>query len=228
MVKIFNRMRRAWRKFRRYPDCAVLFVPSKHIGPNDPVEALSARVSAMCSGSPLCLHIDKREPNLASALQRAGGARAPREVVLFAHPSPTRSGFAVNPSDPSRDEPLLPDWWQISDHHFEWILAHVCYGARVLSTESWEGVFPAWLSYSEDIHAFLINTSDIDLWANLGKSIVDAAVTTRTVAALEDRVRAAYYEKIAELKDSWNTRNSLHKMHLQKAMESIEIHGGLQ
>ena len=118
----------------------------------------------------------------------------------------------------------MPEWWRVSDHRFKWIVAHVCYGSRILSAEPWRHIFPVWLSYSEDIHALLVTDSDITVWASLGKSIVDAAVSSRTIKGVAYRVRAAYWKKMAELMDSTDLldgRNLIHEMHLQRALDCI-------
>jgi hypothetical protein len=196
--------------------------------PNDPVEIIRLKVSALCQGQgdPSCIQMPTREAHLSEALRASGTKPKPRHIVLFAHPSSTWSGFAVNPSSPSGNETLLPDWWEISNHRFGYLVAHVCFGARVLGAEPWKQVFPDWLSYNEDIRAFMGSDEDIELWVNLGKSIVDAAVHSENVRSLANRVRAIYLEKMADLMDCLNTRNAVHEMHLQKAMDSLETSGG--
>jgi hypothetical protein len=223
---MLERLRSVWRKFRKSSHCAVLFVPSKTMEPNDPVETIRFGVSALCEGDPSCIQMPTRQAHLDAALRAGGAQPSPRHIILFAHPSSSWSGFAVNPSSPSENETLLPDWWQISNHRFGYLVAHVCFGARVLAAEPWKQVFPEWLSYNEDIHAFLANDDDIALWVNLGKSIVDAAVHSANVRSLSNRVRAAYLQKMADLMDSLTTRNVVHEMHLQKAMDSLETSGG--
>jgi len=147
----------------------------------------------------------------------------PREVVLFAHPSSTWSGFAVNPADESTDEALLSEWWLISNHRFKRLVAHVCYGARILGTEPWQGVFPSWLSYKEDIHALQSTESDRKMWAELGKAVVDATVESKTIQALAYRLRAAYFMKMAELKDcSSDGTDALHAIHLQMLIDGLK------
>jgi hypothetical protein len=197
----------------------VLLVPFKRDKSTDPVVELSPIIRDSCIGSANPIFLPKR-PEHFSEIQLAG-RRLWRQVVLFAHPSPTADGFAVNPQDAGWQSSLTTDWWYTQDHEFDLMVAHVCNGHRILSREEWQQIFPKWISYDIDIHALLMNSRDNKLWGEIGASIVKAAVETDTIKTLKARIHDAYRQKMAQIRNSGMRRDIIHLLHFQRAMDGL-------
>jgi hypothetical protein len=197
----------------------VLLVPYRRDTSSDPVVALSSIIRNCCRGSADSIFMPKR-PDHFSEIQPTG-RRLWRHVVLFAHPSPSADGFAVNPQEGEQQSSLTTEWWYTQNHKFDLIVAHVCNGQRILGRTEWQQLFPNWISYDVDIHTLLMTSRDRKLWGEVAESIVNAAAISNTLKSAKDRIRSSYLLKMAYLRDSGTKRDLIHLLHFQKALEGI-------
>lgn len=207
-------------KARRCDRCFVLLVPFSRHGINDPVITVSSLLPQLCRRSAECVTI-KQKPTHFSEINPCAKETSSSRLVLFAHPSGSTLGFAVNTDSGGGEDSLTAQWWQIPSHRFERVVAHVCHGQRILSKKSWRSVFPLWVSYAVDIHALLVEARDREIWAGIAKATVDSIVKTSTVATLKEEIRLSYLRTMVQLRDSGIERDIVHILHFQKAMDGI-------
>jgi hypothetical protein len=203
----------------------VLFVPSrKQRRPIDPVEVIAQSLPSTCGLYSTCVEIPEKPPYLSSVLPQRRRKLA-RRVVLFAHPSNTFEGFEVNKAKTAGYDVLPPPWWHNSSMPSEILVAHVCYGERVLTKNDWSKIFPRWISYRNRIDALMHDPGDKAIWAQIALDVINATIESPNVLSLSHQLKAVYESKMAELSADIQGSNVLHLMHFQNALENLVSSG---
>jgi hypothetical protein len=202
---------------------AVFFIPCKPRGDSDGVSALAPLIRKRLRNSDCATMVGEHHPTALHVARELGVRSVPERLVVFAHPSADERGFAFGSRrDQTHEEVLLPNWWQPAGQ-YRLVIAHTCRGANVLSRESWQQVFPSWVSYRDDICQFLGTSDGCDCWAKIGRNIVEIARTSETAEEAVQSVRAVYEGAIDSLSGSYDPRrgDALNLMYLQQCLESV-------
>jgi hypothetical protein len=198
----------------------MVFIPCSEKGTRDGVGTLLRYVQSSFSRARMLL-VPSRTDTFEHAGHAEGFDRAPRRLLLFAHPNDRHNGFAVNEADGSGV--IHADWWRWRRSHFDLIIAHVCHGAAVLEQDPFQAVFPRWVSYRGALPIFLGSRTAVRRWTKLVRAFSTAASKSRTAAAAKLRLAAVYAEAMAEVEDTWDPEGGdlLTLGYLQKCSELL-------
>jgi hypothetical protein len=208
---------RSWRLRRRF---LVMFIPYLPYGDSDAVAALAPRIRRKIKHRHLHTQLDEFVDSFRS-VARQSKLELPSRVVLFAHPCPSHTGFAVNSATSA--ETLRADWWRYPGARYEFIVAHVCRGAEVLRRASYREVFPEWISYREDIEVYTGSPAADERWVQLTDGIIRAAWESESFTSATLRLQAVYTNALAQVYDTKRAEDgdSLTLIHFMGALEAL-------
>src|SRR5260370_10089419 len=187
------------RRFRLGDHFLGVFIPHDLKGDADAVRALAPGIIRRVRKPPICVLLSQVVDGVRSVSLQAGLSGPPLRVALFAHPNASESGFAINPSATLRQSSLLPSWWNMAGHQYEFVYAHVCNGAAVLNREPWAAIFPRWVSYQIVVEVFLATPRAHERWTELGTNLVLGVWESENVDVLFHRIQAIYSDALARL-----------------------------
>lgn len=199
-MTIWQKVLHSWRRRTRLKQLVVMLVPLKGLGTSDGVAAMWHRILGHAPRQRVirleqwCEHLRGIFP-------------PPREktkfiLVLFAHPAPQLTGFAVNRAPGSARDVLLRGWWEDPDVSFELLVAHVCNGAGILTDPGWSDIFPLWVSYNEHISAFYDSAGAVERWNRITQATVNASLDGGSTRGVADRIRFAYIHEMVDIDDA--------------------------
>jgi hypothetical protein len=212
---VIRRMQRWWQR----ANLLVILVPDEQQGSADGVAALRPHLQKLIPRKNL-VHINKWCPHFSDAVQvRPGPSRM--VLIMFAHPAPKLTGFAVNPTGPRNV--LLLTWWQGAGVSFDIAVAHVCNGASILSNPPWSTVFPKWVSYEAWIDGFFERPTAVARWTRIADATVKAALDSHSPRNIANRIKFAYIKEMMDIEDRGNAADGDHLnfMYFQNAIDAM-------
>jgi hypothetical protein len=212
------------RRMRLGDHFLVLFIPYDKHGDGDAVAAIGRGVHGRIARPPASVWLSARCAGITDAAKSAGLSAPPVRVVLFAHPNAAENGFLINPAAGGLDT-LSTSWWEVPNHEYEFLYANVCNGAAVLEREPWSAVFPRWISYNQQIVAFMGTKRAATLWVELGQRLVRGCWESENVEALHHRIQAAYQETLGHLHDTLDEPggDAITMTYMTRALNSLEM-----
>jgi hypothetical protein len=198
-----------------------MLVPVKTLGAGDGVDAMSRSILSHAPRQRV-IRLDAWCEHLRNVLTHAPIPDAVI-LVLFAHPAPHMTGFAVNRAPNGVRDVLLLGWWQDPNITFEILVAHVCNGAGILRDQAWKTVFPHWVSYDNFIYAFYGTTGADARWARVLDATIDAGVDGGSLRNVADRIRFAYIREMLDIDDAGDAADgdALNFMYFQNALDAL-------
>lgn len=227
MINVSSRLRqffdRISRRIRLGDHFLAIFIPHDLRGDLDAVQALAPNIMGRIKPPPRLLMLSEAVNGVQEASEKAGLPSVPLRMALFAHPNASENEFAINPSKTVKLASLPPRWWQTASHQYEFIYAHVCNGASILSREPWTAVFPRWVSYQMVVQVFLGTPRAQERWTELGTNLLIGTWQSENVDGLFLRVQATYYEVMARLWDTFDARggDDITLAFLEKALAAL-------
>lgn len=217
MRKRFKAFLRSLRMRQRF---LVMFIPYPPYGDRDAVAALAPRIRRKIKNRHLHAQLDEFVDSFA-AVARKCRLELPSRLVLFAHPCPGHTAFAVNSA--AGTETLRADWWRYPGARYEFMVAHVCRGADVLQGASYRQVFPDWISYREDIEVYTGSPAAEERWDQLTDGIIQAVWESDSMISASLRLQAVYRNALAHVYDTRRAEDGdfLTLIHFMGALEAL-------
>ena len=214
---------RITRRFRLADHFLAVFIPDDLRGNSDAVRALAPAIMGRIKAPPRHILLDQAVEDVQKASYQAGLSGIPFRVVLFAHPNDNENGFAINPGARIKLASLYPAWWEATDHHYEFVYAHVCNGASVLNRDPWTAIFPRWVSYQMVVEVFLATPIAEQRWVELGTNLVMGAWQSENVEGLFHRLQGTYSEALARLYDTYDDKggDAITMAFLEKSLAAL-------
>ena len=156
-----------------------------------------------------------------SELVTSGFPYTPRRIALFAHSDNKKSGFPISVG--TKRSVILPDWWvKPIGHKYNFLYAHVCSGATILSKGKWNQVFPNWLSYNKELFLLKGLQKSDDTWKRVFNKII-YEINNDKVDLIESRLVTIYENALSKTYDTYD-EDQLDKftmMYLNNALEAL-------
>jgi hypothetical protein len=143
-------------------------------------------------------------------------------AVLFAHPAPQNTGFAVNPAPRNVREVLLLSWWQDPKVSFEVLVAHVCNGTSILDSPAWRAVFPHWVSYDRWITGIYEGAGGAR-WSRIATATVETGLDGGSMREVANRLKFAYLREMKDIEETGNPvdGDAFNFMQFQNALDAL-------
>lgn len=224
-MSIWQKIVHSWRRRARLKQLVVMLIPLKDLGVSDGVAAMWHRIVAHAPRQ----HVFRLE----QWCEHLRGIFPPPPqktkfiLVLFAHPSPHLTGFAVNRSPDSPRDVLLRGWWEDPDVAFELLVAHVCNGAGILTDPAWSDIFPSWVSYGDHISAFYDSAGAVERWNRITQATVNASLDGGSTRGVADHIRFAYIREMVDIDEAGVIADgdTLNFMYFQGALDALQTSG---
>jgi hypothetical protein len=224
-LKISERLRLIWKKFKNSAGVVVVFVPSPAQGDADAVAAIAPGISRGKIGRPLFVMIDRVLHHFDEAVQYRSNSWGPiRRIVLFAHPSDAYDGFVTVSEKSDISRVIARDWWvSRQSRKVEMLVAHVCHGASILRKPHWVGVFENWISFDGVVDAYVGSALGRERWCRIAGRTIEATVVSPTAKSLMIRMRHAYENEILSIEDDpdWAAGDVINLCNFERAIKLL-------
>jgi hypothetical protein len=181
----------------------VLFVPCDEYGDSDPMKILAPLVQEVLGHDHSVVLGELIPTDISELLVRLNITRAPTRIVLFAHPTKQNHAFATNGLGGSAA--IHASWWR---------------GIR-----KYQIFMATWVSFEDEIRAFLGSVKGRELWVGLCADTVTATSESTSATGLFHRLRAHYENALANIGDTYDARQGdlLNVGYLQGCLESLRV-----
>lgn len=218
-MRLLSAVVRGVKRWWHRRNLVVILVPDAQQGAADGVAALRPHLEKVLPRKSL-VHVSRWCAHFRDAVSMRARP-SPTVLVLFAHPAPKLTGFAVNAAGPRNV--LLLTWWQDADVTFDIAVAHVCSGAAILSNSPWSTVFPRWVSYEAWIDGFFETSAAAGRWTRIANATVKAALESHSPRSIANRIKFAYIKEMMDIEDNGNAADGdpLNFMYFQNALDAL-------
>jgi hypothetical protein len=222
-------LRRLWRDLTRPQQTVAIFIPHAERGDSDAVDALLPLVRA--TSSPPVVVLRSAVDHFLEVIRLLRTKRPPTRVVLFAHPTDARDGFAINPGRTSDTTVLRPDWWTGGDFpRVSLMVAHVCEGAQILRKSFWRGTFSRWISYECVIEAYVASELGRERWGRIVRGVMEAAVEGGRPTSVLQRIQKSYLDEMIRIDEApdYSQGDTINLINFERAFQNVSLHEGLE